>query len=359
MTRGLIGLLLVFLVGELAGCAGPGSDRPVARDFRFLRPAPERSWPAMPEVPRYRWIGELTGADNFARRDEEHGALGSALRWLAGLDEGGKAPDGLQRPQGIAVDAAGRIYVSDISRKAILVFDPAGGRLAVWSEARPGTSFKAPVGVATDVDGGVLVADAELGAVFRLAADGRPRGVIGQAELARPTGVARDPRSGHIYVADTRRHQIVIFDAAGRFLDHWGQPGDEPGQFNAPTYLCVAGGRLYVTDTLNARIQILDGRDGRWLRSIGQRGLYVGNFERPKGVAVDDEGNLYVVESYRDHLLIFDDQGRFLLPIGGTGAGIGQFFLPAGVAVDGHNRIYVADMFNGRVAVFQYLGGGL
>lgn len=359
MTRLSAFALLGLLLGGLAGCAGPGGGQPEARDFRFLHAAAERYWPAMPEVPRYRWVGELIGEANFAERPVERSALGTALRWLAGLDGEGEAPNRLQRPQGVAVDAAGRIYVSDISRKAVLVFDPAGGRLAVWTEARPGAPFKAPVGVAPDGGGGLLVADAELGAVFRLGADGRPRGVIGRADLARPTGVARDPRSGRIYVADTRRHQIVIFDADGRFVDHWGQPGDEPGRFNAPTYLAVAEGRLYVADTLNSRIQIFDTRDGRWLRTLGRRGLYVGNFERPKGVAVDDEGNVYVVESYRDHLLIFDGRGRFLLPIGGTGAGLGQFFLPAGVTVDRHNRIYVADMFNGRVAVFQYLGGRL
>ncbi len=358
MTRRLAALLLALLAGGVAGCAGPGGSQPAPRDFRFLNTA-EAYWPAMPEVPRYRWIGELTGEANFATRPGEHSALGTALRWLAGIGAGDAVPDRLQRPQGVAVDAAGRIYVSDISRNAVLVFDPAGGRLAVWAEARPGAPFRAPIGVAPDGAGGLLVADAEHGAVFRLGADGRPRGEIGRAELVRPTGVARDPQSGRIFVADTRRHRIVIFDPRGRFLDHWGLPGDEPGRFNAPTYLYVAAGRLYVADTLNSRVQILDSRDGRWLGAIGQRGLYVGNFERPKGVAVDDEGNVYVVESYRDHLLVFDGEGRFLLPIGGTGAGRGQFFLPAGVTVDGHNRIYVADMFNGRVAVFQYLGGRL
>jgi DNA-binding beta-propeller fold protein YncE len=73
---------------------------------------------------------------------------------------------------------------------------------------------------------------------------------------------------------------------------------------------------------------------------------------------VDDEGNLYVVESYYDHLLIFDGEGRLLLPIGGTGKQPGQFYLPAGVWTDTHDRVYVADMFNGRVSVFQFLGGG-
>jgi DNA-binding beta-propeller fold protein YncE len=103
-------------------------------------------------------------------------------------------------------------------------------------------------------------------------------------------------------------------------------------------------------------VQVFD-PDGRVLEVFGERGLYVGNLARPKGVAVDDEGNVYVVESFYDHLLVFDPSGRFLLPVGGTGHAPGQFYLPAGVWIDSRNRVYVADMFNGRVSIFQFLGG--
>ena len=79
---------------------------------------------------------------------------------------------------------------------------------------------------------------------------------------------------------------------------------------------------------------------------------------RPKGVTVDSEGNIYVVESYYDHLLIYDESGQFLLPIGGTGSEVGQFFLPAGMWSDKTDRIFVADMFNSRVVIFRYVGTG-
>ena len=74
-------------------------------------------------------------------------------------------------------------------------------------------------------------------------------------------------------------------------------------------------------------------------------------------MAADKDGNIYVVESYYDYLLVFNDQGKLLLPIGGTGNTVGRFYLPAGVWVDQKQRVYIADMFNGRVVIFQYLGG--
>ena len=98
--------------------------------------------------------------------------------------------------------------------------------------------------------------------------------------------------------------------------------------------------------------------DAQTLPYLMIRGLYVGNLVRPKGVAADDEGNIYVIESMHDTLLVFDRQGRLLISIGGTGQDVGRFYLPAGVWVDRHNRVFIADMYNGRVAVFQFLGGG-
>jgi len=74
-------------------------------------------------------------------------------------------------------------------------------------------------------------------------------------------------------------------------------------------------------------------------------------------VAADDEGNLYVVESMHDTLIVYDREGRLLMSLGGSDGEAGRFYLPSGVWVDSRNRVFVADMFNGRIAVFQFLGG--
>lgn len=71
-------------------------------------------------------------------------------------------------------------------------------------------------------------------------------------------------------------------------------------------------------------------------------------------VSVGRDGRIYVVESYFDHLLVFERDGRLLLPIGGSGVGPGQFNLPAGVATHG-DLVYVADSYNQRVQIFRVL----
>ena len=189
-----------------------------------------------------------------------------------------------------------------------------------------------------------------------LSTDGEPLTVIGGDVLIRPTGVALDPATDTVYVADTPMDDIKVFTSAGNHVATIGRAGTAPGEFNGPTHLSFAAGHLYVTDTLNARVQILSA-DGEALSRVGDRGLYVGNLVRPKGVTTDVDGNIYVVESYFDHLLVFGPDGRLLLPVGGTGNGPGRFFLPAGAWSDKDGRIFVADMFNGRVTILRYVRG--
>lgn len=345
---------ILFLAALLlAGCAsGPQVMRLDAAEPDTARVFPP---PQTQEVPRYRYLGQLTGEGNFASANGKSGAR-KFLEWIAGLAGGGEQPTVLQRPQAGTVDARGRVLVTDVSRNAVFVFDEAAGKLDVWDRATKSVRFAAPIGIAPGKGGELLVADAELGRVFRLAPDGTPLGDFGAGVLVRPTGLARDAQRGRVYVADTRAHDIKVFDDDGKLVATWGTLGDGPGELNAPTHLSLANGTLVVSDTLNARVQAFDA-DGRPVLRFGQRGLYVGNMVRPKGVAADDEGNVYVVESMHDTLLVFDPKGRLLMSLGGTGQDVGRFYLPAGVWVDARNRVFVADMFNGRVAVFQFLGG--
>jgi DNA-binding beta-propeller fold protein YncE len=315
-------------------------------------------WPASPEKPRYRYIGELTGEANF-RPDSDilanRSKVAKLFDWLVGLRNTKVDPIVLQRPQCGVVDSEGRIFVTDISKGAVYVFDKPAGKLAVWEMAGLNSHFKSPVGITLGEQGEVLVADADLRGIFRLDNKGNPIGGFGQDVLIRPTGLARDTKRGYVYVADTYAHDIKVFQDDGKLVKKIGQRGEADGEFNFPTHITFANDQLYVTDTLNSRIQVFDA-EGKLVKKFGQRGLYVGNLVRPKGVAVDNFSNIYVIESLYDQLLVFNPQGETLLALGGNGKEIGQFYLPAGVWVDQQNQVYIADMFNGRITVLQYLG---
>ncbi len=345
-------LALGLLVVLLTGCAAQEPRR-----FAFNEGAHgiPRLWPEPPDVPRYAWSGQITGEANLVSKKEPGPGFGAALRWLAGLLAGDTPPVILQRPIAGVVDANGRILITDTSRQGVFVFDPTAGDLQIWERADMLRGFQTPTGIAT-CEEGVWVADADLGFVARLDLMGNPVARVGEGLLKRPTGVAWDAANQRLYVADTHAHNIQVFSAAGKLLETLGERGEAPGQFNYPTHLALRNGELHVADTLNGRVQVLPLAGGA-PRIIGQRGLNVGDLVRPKGVSVDSEGNVYVVESYYDHLLVYNRQGEFLMPIGGAGQEEGKFYLPAGVWIDPHDQVYVADMFNGRIMVFQFLGG--
>lgn len=353
--RPLLAVLAVVVAMFVAGCAEV--KYAMHMDPGFRQPQALRVWPEKPDKARYRYVGQLIGEDNFVAEGRDARQTGmTMLRWLVGLTGMTQQKIELQRPQTGMADGLGRVYVTDVGRHAVFVFDQIAGKLHVWEQAAPNASFITPVGIAAGPRGEILVADSDLGAVIRLDRNGAPLGFFGQDVLERPTGLARDAARGRTYVADTHSHDIKVFDDDGRLVETIGERGEEEGELNYPTHLAFAGDRLYVSDSMNARVVVFDAH-GHQVASYGRRGRFVGDLTRPKGVAVDSAANIYVVESFYDNLLVFNGQGQFLMPIGGTGKDIGQFYLPSGVWTDAQDRIYVADMFNGRVVIFQFLGG--
>jgi DNA-binding beta-propeller fold protein YncE len=354
-----VGLLAAVL---LAGCAAPG----IRGQLHYgLGDAPEGRqllWPAAPEVPRFLYTGTLIGEPNFRKTEADDGALSRLLqlaRTIAGVDAAAELPLVMQRPSSVVGDDQGRLYVSDAGRSAIWVFDERAGELQLWSGAVGRLGFAIALRIGSGARWGCLRRRCRC---CRGAAARRPGcrwwgRSAAACSSARP--VWRATTCAAISTSPTpTTHDIKVFDDQGRLLHVIGRRGSGDGEFNFPTHLAFAQGELYVTDTLNHRIQVF-AADGQLLaRRFGERGLYLGNLVRPKGVAVDSEGNVYVIESYYDSLLVFSARGDFLMPIGGTGTATGRFYLPAGVWVDSRNRVHVADMFNGRVVLFQFLGGG-
>lgn len=357
--------LTVLLIAMLGGCASTDTVRGhLNYDLRPEGERPEVVWPKAPDTPRYRYVGELVGEPNFFKDDESKSKLTTVFNFLVGLFES-YTPSMLQRPQHGVVGDNGRIYVVDTGRKAVLVFDPnppaeddsksKEGQMLVWEMAAKNRPFVSPIAVAMVWNGEIAVSDSVLGFVVRLNNKGEQIGHLYADELKRPTGLAFDPERGWLFVADSAEHNIKVFDGSGRLVKTIGVPGEGEGEFNAPTHLTFANGHLYVSDTLNSRVQVFTS-DGTRVRGFGERGLYVGNLMRPKGIARGDADITYVVESYYGHLLAFNKEHELLLDITGSGMKGDKFQLPSGVWTDKQGRIFIADMFNGRIVVFQFLG---
>ncbi|MCX6356248.1 MAG: glycosyltransferase family 39 protein, partial [Candidatus Aureabacteria bacterium] len=123
--------------------------------------------------------------------------------------------------------------------------------------------------------------------------------------------------------------------------------GEGPGEYNEPRGIaCDDQGNVYVADFRNYRIQKLD-RNGLFVTSWGGRGDGRGQFNDPCGVAVGKDGKVCVADTFNGRVQVFDGDGKYILSFSG------DFFAPRGIAVDGSGRIWVADSGNGLLKLFS------
>ncbi len=135
----------------------------------------------------------------------------------------------------------------------------------------------------------------------------------------------------------------IIFALEGyRFTNMWGSEGAGDGQFNKPRGVAAdQTGNIYVADSNNHRIQKFSS-EGDFLIKWGSEGTGDGQFFRPYDVVVDAEGYIYVAD-INHRIQKFDSEGTFLAKWGSKGTGDGEFESPTGVAADAKGNIYVTD----------------
>lgn len=336
--------ILFCLVPALAG--GRGREAPSAQ------PAPPAlEWPSPPAAARLRFITSFTGIPKPGKA----GGWRRILKWLLGIDAAQAAQArGLVHPTGLSA-RGGVIYVADPGRPGVFRYEEAAGR-GTWLGTGRSPALASPVAVAAAPDGRLFVADSALGRVFILGPGGKQLGELrGDPEgLGRPVGLALS--EDRVFVADVLRHRVAVFDLHGIFLYSFGRRGSDGSGLNFPTYLWYEAGakRLWVCDSGNFQIRAFD-PEGRPLATFGENGDRPGYLARPRGLALDSDGDVYSADGAMEALQIFDTQGRLLLFVGQEGGQPGEFSLPGGIFVDPADRVLVADTYNGRVQLFQYL----
>ncbi len=324
----LIGALMIVLFG----CAAKA-------------PAPRFVWPPPPEQPRMEWKGVFYSEASLKRaagKDNLSKFLGSTDDII------------MITPYGIVSDSAGKVFVSDIHRKNIWVFDFNENKVDLFSK---NSAMQTPTGMAMDKAGNLYVADSGKGVVWVFNSEGKALSMIGEKEMTKPSYLTIDDTNNRLYVSDGKDNFVAIFDLQGNFLSRFGELGREPGQFHAPQGLTIGpDGNLYVADMYNARVQYFD-TEGKYLGSFGERGDQTGQFENPKDLVFDSEGNLHVIDGRRSNLMTFTPDGKLLLVTGTGQASVSEFGFgaPRSVFVDANDRIYVSEALGKRFSVWQYM----
>jgi YD repeat-containing protein len=185
----------------------------------------------------------------------------------------------------------------------------------------------------------------------------------GNGQINEPSFNATDG-SGNVWVADSENDRIEAFTPSGAFIRavFTGVPGER--QYLYPVGIAVnrSAGLVYVTDYVADRsgdfVEEFS-TSGEYIRSFGPAGSGGGQFSTPNGIAVDSNGNVWVVDTFHYRVEKFSSTGTFIAAYGTWGSGNGQFKEPLGITTDPSNHVYVTDGENERVEVLSTEGAFL
>ncbi len=178
--------------------------------------------------------------------------------------------------------------------------------------------------------------------VLKMDPSGRLLNSWGSGMMDFPHGFDVD-HEGNVWAADQRGHQVLKWDPDGELLmtiGRKGTPGDPP-LLSEPTGVAVApNGDVFITEghSFAQGVNRVSkyARDGSFIKSWGQTGSGIGEFNVPHTVAIDSQGRVFIGDRANNRIQIFDQEGNFLDVWY-------QFGRPSGIAIGADDRIYVAD----------------
>ena len=255
-------------------------------------------------------------------------------------------------PTASAIDRRENIYVADEFHHNITVFDSYGEFVGNWGDYGSGDGqINGPSGLAVDSEDNVLVVDQKNNRIHKFTAGGKHllqwgEGGTGEGQFDLPWGVTLDSE-GNVYVADWRNDRIQKFSPEGQFMAAFGESGDGDGQFNRPAKPAVdSQGYIYVADWGNERVQVL-GPDGSFqlkLRGAATVSKWAQEFldVNPDESLTRDQSNLIPdLPSHLDTPYLVSTQTE------------PYFWGPTSVNLDAQGRLYVTESSRHRVQIYQ------
>ncbi len=265
-------------------------------------------------------------------------------------------------PTRIAHGPSGEISVSDASQQVVVSWQP-GGKKGPKTISVPGR----PVSVAYGWNK-YYVGNESTQTVDVVNKKGRLLFTLGNDFLIqRPSDIAVDIDQEMVFVTDPTNARVLVFHRGGELLNTLPAAGQPP--LFMPTGIAVdpVRGEVLVSDfgeplnntfgSAKSAVKIYN-YDGVQLASISGKSGGGYNFSRPQGLAVNEQGHIYVVDSVRGQVLVFDrntQQGVTI--IGSLGPGPGQLQLPLDIIIDGASKdLHVTSNRNRRIEVFNGMG---
>lgn len=294
------------------------------------------------------------------------------FEWVKSLYGYGPAKEQqLMNPTAVAIGPNGDIYATDPVRARIMVFSAAGTFKRVIQTAGGGTGpgkFSRPEAIAVDESGNLFVADSWARKVVML--NSSDRFIKEFPAFAQARGI--DVKDGKLYILDIGK--VVTFDVAtAKPLKHYGERGHGPGEIDAYLGIVTDGKTVYIADSYNRRIDAFDANSGKFLWSqpggVSKPSLGItskevsstGGLQLPQDITIDGNGRLVLVDAFNFDIAVANKKdGKLTAHFGGEpGTVDGQLYYPTSVAYDpSRDWFAVADTGNNRVQIFRIPDSG-
>lgn len=298
-------------------------------------------YPPEPEEPRLQFLA------SFSSSDDLEAPAGVFRKFILGEEKNTKP---IVKPYGVTV-YNNKIYVCDTVNNSIDILDLERRKLDYFRPKEEAQLID-PINLSFDTNGDMYVADSRRGQVIIFDNSGNYLGAIGKKSEFKPTDVLI--RDNKIYICDLKTRSIKIFGLKDRqyLFSIPQEAAKEEEKLFSPTNIAIdEEGNLYVSDTGGFRVQKYSATNGEFLKSIGSHGDAPGQFARPKGVAVDKEGRVYVVDAAFENVQIFAKEGKLLLFFAEPGASKASLVLPAGIAIDYSLKDYFSSVVDSSFEV--------
>ncbi|HYI97006.1 MAG TPA: peptidyl-alpha-hydroxyglycine alpha-amidating lyase family protein [Bryobacteraceae bacterium] len=263
-----------------------------------------------------------------------------------------KLPDGWNfgETSGVAVDKDDNVWVYNRGAHPVMQFDSNGRMLRSWPEV----PVKSSHGIRVDEDGNIWTVDVKGHQILKWGPAGRLLMVLGRGvgqndskdAFNEPTGVAF-AKNGDVYISDGYvNSRVVRYGKDGVYRSQWGRKGTADGEFDLVHDVAIdSGGRVYVADRTNQRIQIFD-ENGKFVTKWSDVGA-------PWGLSyVAKENAIYMCDGLNNRIVRLNLDGQITGVLSSFGKIPGKLDFAHNIAVDSAGSIYVAEIKNWRVQKF-------
>ena len=296
------------------------ATKPQAKKNYYVFPLP-------PDEPRVQFLTSF-GAES------DLGGQSRFAAFVVGRDQTLHRP--ITKPYGIAT-TKGKVYVCDTQGLNVAMVDLVKRKLR-YLKPTGQAIIPLPINIAVDTDGTMYITDTKREQVLMFDKVGNYLGEMGVKGEMKPCGIKL--AGDRLYLTDLKNHCVRVYRKADRQLLFTvpRDPLDEKAVLKSPTNIDVdQQGRMYVSDTGGFAVQVYDA-EGKHLLSVGDLGLQPGRFALPKGIGVDHESRFYVVDAATSVVQLFDNEGRVLMYFGEPKtSGEASLYLPAGLTIDYEN----------------------